>query len=390
MKKSHGEGTIYKKADGKYRAQVSVDGKRLSHTGSQRECETWLRRMRLQVEKGLTYGAAKMSVGELAEEWLRIKKTKLRLATQEQYERMVRLYIVPGLGRLALKDLNAAIVQEFYRKIQQKGAGARTVQLVHTVLHGILEHGQRLGLVTVNYTELTEIPRPEKHEMKVWDESQVSLFLARADDATFYRLAFSTGMRRGEIVGLKWIDLDWRSGTLTVRRQVYEPQGGGWRFQEPKSRAGVRSIRLGPGMIEALRVQYNQTIPLMRQVAGESWQENDLIFPSANGKPRNGYEVSKRFHRQAAEAGLPEIRFHDIRHTAASIMLMHNEAPVRVAMILGQGLAVLLSTYAHFIPDDSSRAALLMDEITSPVMIAPELHPTAPVERENAIKIDDI
>jgi integrase len=230
----------------------------------------------------------------------------------------------------------------------------------------------------MNYADLVESPKPERHEMQVWDESQVSLFLNQTPDSAFYRLAFATGMRRGEIIGLKWIDLDWRSGILTVRRQVYEPQGGGWRFQEPKSRAGIRSIRLGPQILEMLRVQFNRTIPLMRQLAGDRWQENDLIFPSSNGKPRNGYQVSKQFHSLAEQAGLPAIRFHDIRHTAASIMLMHGEPPVRVAMILGQGLAVLLSTYAHYIPDDSSRAAILMDEITG-VYIAPDLHPA---ERE--------
>ena len=373
MKKSHGEGTLYRKSDGKFRAQVSVGGQRLSYSGSQRECEAWLRKMRGQIEKGLTWGAARMTEGDLSASWLGIQNTQLRLAAQQQYGRLARLYIVPGLGRTALRDLSAAIVQEFYRKIQQKGAGARTVQLVHTVLHGVLEHGRKLGLVVQNYTDLVETPRPEKHEMMVWDESQVSLFLTRVEDSTFYRLAFSTGMRRGEIIGLQWKDLDWRSGILTVRRQVYEPQGGGWRFQEPKSRAGVRSIRLGPGMIEALRRQFNRDQPLARQLAGDQWIENDLIFPNSLGKPRNGYEVSKRFQRRAAEAGLPAIRFHDIRHTAASIMLMHGEPPVRVAMILGQGLAVLLSTYAHYIPDDSERAALLMDEITTPIPLPIEI-----------------
>ena len=370
MKKSHGEGTIYKKPDGKHRAQVSVGGQRLSHTGSQRECEAWMRKMRGQIEKGMTWPGAKVTMGELAEGWLAIKKTKLRLATQEQYDRMIRLYIIPGLGRLALKDLSAAQVQEFYRKIQERGAGARTVQLVHTVLHGILEHGQKLGLVTVNYTELVETPRPEKQEMRVWDEGQVSLFLSRAPDGIFYRLAFSTGMRRGELLGLQWRDLDWRSGILTVRRQVYEPQGGGWRFQEPKSRAGVRSIRLGPGMIEALRAQFNRAQPLARQLAGDQWQENDLIFPNSTGKPRNGYGVSKKFRSLALAAGLPSIRFHDIRHTAASIMLMHGIEPIKVAALLGQGLAILFSTYAHFIPNDSERVSTLMDELTSTVSIA--------------------
>jgi len=391
MKRLHGEGTIYKRSNGTYRAQVSVGGKRLSHTsGNLRECQTWLRSMADQVEKGLTWSAAKTTLGELAEDWLEIKRSQLRLATQEQYTRMIQIYIKPGLGSVKLKDLSAARLQSFYHQLRDQGAGRRTIQLVHTVLHGVLKHALRLGLISVNWAELVEAPRPEKHEMQVWDESQVSLFLNRTTDSAFYRLAFATGMRRGEIIGLKWIDLDWRSGTLTVRRQVYEPEGGGWRFQEPKSRAGVRSIRLGPQILEMMRGQYNQAIPLARQLAGERWQENDLIFPSSNGKPRNGYEVSKKFRSLALSFGLPAIRFHDIRHTAASIMLMHGEPPVRVAAILGQGLAVLLSTYAHYIPDDSSRAAILMDEITAPYAVevtapvAPELHPILETRKENA------
>ncbi len=387
----HGEGTIYKRPNGTYRAQICIDGKRLSHTAhSQRECQAWLREMVGQIEKGLSWSGSRTTLGELAEAWLEIKKTRLRLATQEQYAMIIRKYIQPGLGAVILRDLNASRLQSFYHRIQEQGAGRRTVQLVHTVLYGILKHALRLGLVPVNWCEMVEAPRPERREMQVWDESQVSLFLTRAIDAAFYRLAFSTGMRRGELIGLKWIDLDWRSGTLTVRRQVYEPEGGGWRFQEPKSRAGIRSIRLGPQMLEMLRVQFNQAIPLARQWAGERWQENDLIFPNSEGKPRNGYEVSKRFHNLAIETGLPAIRFHDIRHTAASIMLMHGEPPVRVAAMLGQGLAVLLSTYAHFIPDDSSRAALLMDEVTAPYIIAPELHPISGGEMGNARNIEDI
>lgn len=390
MKRLHGEGTIYKRSNGTFRAQISVDGKRLSFTAaSQRKCQAWLRSMASQVEKGMSWSAAKTTLGELAEEWLEIKRTRLRLATQEQYTRMIRIYIKSELGDVVLKDLNAARLQRFYSQLRERGTGRRTIQLVHTVLHGIFQQALRLGLVAQNWTELVEAPRPEKHEMQVWDESQVALFLAKVPDAAFYRLAFATGMRRGEMIGLKWIDLDWRSGLLTVRRQVYEPQGGGWRFQEPKSRAGVRSIRLGPQILEMLRGQYNQAIPLMRRLAGR-WQENDLIFPNSEGRPRNGYEVSKRFHSLAIAAGLPPIRFHDVRHTAASIMLMHGEPPVRVAAMLGQGLAVLLSTYAHFIPDDSARAALLMDELTAPAafVIAPELHPISGEEMENAKRIE--
>ena len=154
-----------------------------------------------------------------------------------------------------------------------------------------------------------------------------------------------------------------------VRRQVYELEGGDYIFQAPKTERGRRGIRLGKGLIEALRIHYSNTIPQMRAIAGNQWQENDLIFPTSKGTPRNGYSVSKQFHERVIELGLPMIRFHDIRHSAASIMLLHGEPAVRVAGILGQSVAVLLSTYAHYIPDDQERASKIMDDITTATAI---------------------
>ena len=106
--------------------------------------------------------------------------------------------------------------------------------------------------------------------MTVWNESQVSQFLIGCRDPSFYRLAFATGMRRGELIGLKWEDLDWQKGILSVRRQVYEPEGGGFRFQEPKTDRGRRAIRLGPGLLAALRIQYNRALPEARAIAARN------------------------------------------------------------------------------------------------------------------------
>jgi integrase len=296
-----------------------------------------------------------------------MKQGKVRSATIEQYERIVRLYLKPGLGRHLVKDLNAARIQAHYGQLQADGVGARTIEIVHTVLHGCLKYAHRLGLVTQNWAELVESPRPEKREMKVWSESQVSAFLASVPDQPIWRVAFATGMRRGELIGLRWEDFDSATGALMVRRQIYEPAGGGWRFQEPKTERGRRVIRIGPGIVEALRYQYYETLPLERAISGDRWEENDLIFPSANGGPIRGYTLSKRFKDLVLESGLPEIRLHDIRHTAASIMLLHGEPAVRVAAILGQSVAVLLDTYAHYIQDDQLTASTLMDAITTPV-----------------------
>lgn len=265
------------------------------------------------------------------------------------------------------------------------GTGNRTIEIVHTILHGFLKFAQREGLVAQNWAKLTEVPRPNHREMKVWDESQVSQFLQFVQADPFYRLAFHTGMRRGELLGLQWKDLDFKTGMLTVRRQAFRPEGGGFVFQPPKTETGKRAIRLGKGLIEALRIRFNETIPQMQLLAGDSWQENDLIFPSIKGTPQDGYNVSRNFHRLAVAAGLPPMRFHDIRHTCASLLLAHGEPPMRVAAILGQTVQVLLSTYAHVIDNDQERAANLMDEITTPASFQipsfSEMHPIAPENR---------
>jgi integrase len=369
-KRAHGTGSIYQLPNGTWRALVTVEGRRISHTAkTKKAAAAWARKITSQVAQGLTYKGTQTPLGEFMDEWLAIKATKLRPASMEQYRRLARLYIKPGLGQLVLKDINAARIQAFYSSLQTDGTGKRTIEIVHSVLHGCLKHAHRLGLISQNWASLVEVPRPKKREMQVWSESQVSQFLATAPDQIFYRLAFATGMRRGELIGLQWLDLDWQASTVRISRQVYPPAGGGFIFQEPKTARARRTIRLGPGLLQGLHTHFNQDLPRAKALAGERWQFNDLIFPSSVGTPRNGYNVSKEFKRLIKQAGLPPIRFHDIRHTAARIMLLHGEPPVRVAAILGQSVAVLLDTYTHYIPDDQEKAAALMDQITTPVAV---------------------
>lgn len=365
-KRSHGEGSLFRRPNNTWLAQVTIEGKRLAKTlKTRKEAQEWLSLTTKQIQQGLTYNSTKTTVKELLDSWLEIKRAKTRPATIESYSRLSRLYIIPKLGGLKLQELTAARVQDFYTRLQNEGTGRRTIVLTHLVLHGLLEYALMRGLIAQNWAGLVEVPKVEHREMSVWDESQVSQFLLFVKGDPFYRLALATGMRRGELIGLQWKDIDWQSGMLQVRRQVYEPEGGGWQFQNPKTERGRRSIRLGKGLLEGLRYQYSVTIPQMKAITGDRWQENDLIFPSSKGTPRNGYEVSKRFKQLVIESGLPVIRFHDCRHTAASIMLLHGEPPVRVAAILGQTVAVLNDVYSHYIQDDQERAANLMDEITT-------------------------
>ena len=372
-KRSHGEGQLYKRENGSYTARVTLDGRRLSKTFRlRREALKWIETLRGQGQQGLTYDSAQTTVSELLERWLRLKAAQSRLSTIESYTRIARLHIIPEIGRMPLMELNAARIQALYDRMAQNGVKNPTIKYTHTVL-GFFSHAKKLGMIGQNWTEMASVPRRAKREeTKVWNENQVNLFLNYMKGDLFYRLAFSTGMRRGELLALQWKDLDWASDMLKVQRQVYRPDGGGYVFQGPKTDRGTRSIRLGHGLMDALKIQFSRTIPLMQLAAGSSWKNHDLIFPSYQGGPRQGDAVSKEFHRLAAAAGLPVIRFHDIRHTAASIMLLHGEPPVRVAGILGQTVAVLLTTYSHYIPDSQESTATLMDSITTVTSISLE------------------
>ena len=309
-KRSNGEGSMRHRANGSWQAQITVKGQRLYHTSrTHKDCQAWLKQTIQQVDQGLTLEGARTTLGQFLDAWMGIKASKLRLSTTEQYGHMIRMYLKPQLGQVILKDLNAEKIQEFYTLLQKQNVGRRTIEVTHTVLHGCLAHAHRLGLITQNWADLVEVPRPEKHEMQVWSEGQVNQFLSFVRDQTFYRMAFATGMRRGELIGLKWDDLDWPAGAIRIRRQVYEPLGGGFRFQEPKTARGRRSVRLGAGMLATLRIQYNQVLPQARALAGARWQEFDLIFPSSVGTPRNGDNVSRKFQEMIKQSGLPRSGF---------------------------------------------------------------------------------
>ena len=167
----------------------------------QKECRDWLEITTGQIRQGLTLASARTTFNQVLDNWFTVKENKLRGATRQQYSQIIENYIKPELGTIATKDLTPAKIQDFYSSLQNRGVGARTIEIVHTVLHGCLNHAHRLGLVAQNWAILVEVPRPVKKEMQIWNETQVSMFLAGVPDPAFWRLAFATGMRRGELLG---------------------------------------------------------------------------------------------------------------------------------------------------------------------------------------------
>lgn len=349
---------------------MSIHGRRYSHYAkTQSEIRQWLRLVHNQLDAGIAYDAAKTTLEVFLVNWIEQKKTRLRIATAQQYDWAANSYIVPAIGKLKLSDVTPGSVQRLYDDLLAHQVGKRTIQVIHAVIHGCLEHAIKLGLLGRNASDACIVPKPEKKEMAVWTESQVSAFLLyirHHKNEILYHLALATGMRRGELLGLKWTDVDWVGKTLRVQRQAFEPNGGGVIFQEPKSDRGKRSIELGDGMMQRIREQM-KLVDQARRFAGGRWREHELIFPSTIGTPQRGENISHEFAGLVQKSGLPRIRLHDCRHTAASIMLSHGIPPIIVSGILGHSLAVLMDKYAHFIPSSQGAAARLMDLLTTPI-----------------------
>lgn len=372
------EGSISQRPNGIWRAQILLSGKRISFSAkTKQECLVWLREKQNQIDKGLTYNSSKTTLTEYMTEWLSSAKASLRYTTWSQYHRVTELYILPGIGKMKLADLKPENIQQLYDRLLEKEIGHYALLKTHTVLRSALSRAVKTGILTRNPVGSVILPKEPANEMQILDEGQVNRMLVSAIGHRFevlYHLAVFTGMREMELLGLKWTDLDWVRQTLKVERQLLRPHGQGMEFSSPKTKFGKRSIKLGPKMVEALR-QHDKRQQQERVSAGDQWQENGLIFTNHSGGPLLYRNLIRDFKRLLQDAGLPPIRFHDLRHTAASLMLNHNVPVIVVSRRLGHAKpSITLDIYGHLISSAQTEVAQLLDDMITPI----ELHPTAP------------
>ena len=272
------------------------------------------------------------------------------------------------LGKLKLSELQPYHIMRVYNDLKDQEHSQRNVQLVHSVLRRSLVMAMQQGLIGRNPTKAIAPPRVIQKEMKVLDDNQVRQLLITAHGNRYealYHLAVTTGLRKGELLGLKWEDINWASNTLQVKRQLQRSQGGGWVFSSPKTKAGRRMIQLGSETMKLL-VTHRKHQDLERQ--NTDWQEHEMVFPSMVGTPTNQRNLHKFFKRLLKKAGLPDIRFHDLRHTAATLMLMNGIPLLVVTRRLGHSKpSVTLDIYGHYLPGMQEKAANLMDELVTPI-----------------------
>jgi integrase len=295
---------------------------------------------------------------------IRIKPT-LHPNTFKDYSQVIKDHINPFIGLIKLKDLNPNHIQEFYSIKLENGTTPSRVRYIHAVLHRALNLAVRWGYIDRNPAKFVNKPKQPRKEMKSLSAEQVRIFLIKSRGSryeTLFCLAVTTGLRKGEILGLRWSDIDWGSRSLRLQRQLQRVHGEGLIFSKPKSRSGRRLIMLGPSTAQKLR-DHKRRQHMEKQDAGKDWEALDLVFPESNGSPTKPRKINRHFKTILLEAGLPNIRFHDLRHTSATLMLQCGVHPKIVQERLGHSsIAITLDVYSHVLPVMQSEAAQKLDE----------------------------
>jgi integrase len=372
-RRTNNEGTLYQRKDGLWCAQVSLEGHRLSKYGrTQRECRDWIKATLAQIDTGLIYDSTHITLQRFVETWLNGVDLARREKTALQYRQIARNYILPRLGKMRLQDIRSVHIRRMYVSFREGGTGARTLQLIHAILHNALNQAVREGILLRNPAEAVERPRVEAKEFKIFTEDQARQFLlatsGHRNEALFY-LALTTGMREGELLGLKWSDVDWIKGVLNVQRQLQRIDHKGLAFVPPKTKSGIRQIKLGQGMLDRL-AEHRLRQDCEREACGGRWQENGLIFPSSIGTPLEPHRIYDEFKELLVKAGLPDMRFHDLRHTALSLLIEMGIAVTTVQQRAGHSKAsVTTDIYGHSMSKSQERAAEMIEELIIPVAV---------------------
>lgn len=337
--------------------------RRVSAT-TRKECETKLRAAIQAAESGKPITEDRLTVREYLDRWLAAIGPTVRPATYRRYADMVRLHVLPEIGGMRLSKLTPLDVQRLYANRRAAGLGATTVHHLHAIIHRALKQAMRWGLVERNVSEMIDAPRRTLPDVTTWNAKQTAAFLAAGDSsnlAALWRLALLTGMRRGELLGLMWDDLDLERGTLSVRRTLSRGKGGTWELGQPKTASGRRSIALPPSCVAALRKQRAaQNAERLR--LGPVWEDHGFVFTNETGGPLHVNSLVGRFRKLTMVAGVPSIRFHDLRHTSATLLLAEGVHPKIVQERLGHAdISMTLNRYSHVTPGMQRQAADTID-----------------------------
>jgi integrase len=357
MRPENGTGSIRLRPDGRYEARIYLpDGKRKSIFGkTKREVSDKLKATRRDIDAGLDVTIDTLTVAAFLDQWREdVVKRTTAAKTQHSYAGLVRLLIMPAVGHYKLKDLRQPHVDAMLRAMTDKGLSPRTVQYARAVLRAALTYAQRAGMIDRNAAQYAKPPARVNKECAYLTADQAALLLdtAREHDAQLAPLltvALYTGLRSGELAGLRWGDIDIPARRLRVRQTVVWINGA-FSFGTPKTERSKRTLSLLTPALDALQEQRDRQTFWNAQ-AGDRWRPFDLVFSSVLGTPIEHRNVSRRLHAVLDKAGLPRVGFHTLRHSCASLLLASGQSMRQVMEQLGHSQMSLTSDlYAHVSP----------------------------------------
>lgn len=338
----------------------------VSVKGTKKDAEKRLAELLHQLDNGTFIKPSKTTLTEYIERWLAdYVWPNLAPRTAEGYEHIMRRHVIPALGSMTLIQLKPEHLQRYYSDRLSMGLSAQTVRHHYTALHKVLQTAVEWGILTINVADAVRPPRVQRPEMHTWDEEDITRFLEATKETPYYALFYAalfTGMRRSELLALRWQDVDFILSQVNVSRSLHRLRGGGIVFRPTKTTKGRRAVALPPSATLILKEHYENQ-KLERAMLGESLTSDDLVFSHLDGRPLMPDSVTHAWIKLVRRAGLKHIRLHDARHSHASLMLKQGIHPKVVQERLGHAnIAVTLDTYSHVAPGLQEAAAARFDE----------------------------
>jgi len=379
-KRGNGEGSIYqRKSDGKWVGSLTLEnGKRKVFYGKTRkEVQEKLKTALHEQQQGMLVAASQQTVAQFLTDWLeQTHKPHIRMRTYERYHEAIHLHIIPMLGQYQLQKLSAQHVQAFYTRKLDEGMASATVIYYHSVLHNALDMAVKWGLVARNVCNMVTLPRRERFEIQPLSVEQVQKFLMAVRGNKYealFTLALATGMRRGELLGLKWQDISFGAATLQVRRILTrvptelrdEKKGHVFVEAEPKTQKSRRNVIIASFALDVLKQHYQRQLEVKNQ-AGDVWQDHDYVFCTSIGTHLHPNHAVSELKKLLKQAGLPDIRFHDLRHSAATLLLSLGVHPKVVQELLGHThISMTMDIYSHVLPGMQQDAMSKLNDVLS-------------------------
>lgn len=363
-RRGNNEGSIHQRKDtGMWVGVITLENRKRKYFygKTRKEVQEKMKVALHEQQQGKLITAPSQTVAQFLVDWLEnTQRQRVRPRTYERYKEAIDLHLVPALGHHKLEKLTPQQVNAFYAKKTSEGLAATTVIYYHSVLHNALGMAVKWGLVARNVCDLASPPRKARHEVQTLSVEQLKKLLVTLHGhkwEALFSLALATGLRRGEILGLKWQDINFLTGKLQVRRILSrvptktENREHVYVEAEPKTQKSRRNVTVASFALDVLREHRVHQLEAKLK-AGELWQEHDYVFCTSLGTHLGPNHVVEELKKLLKQAGLPDIRFHDLRHSAATLLLSLGVHPKVVQELLGHTqISMTMDIYSHVLPD---------------------------------------